>query len=111
MIDKMWSRIFNFEKDRDIFTSDFPVMMSIILLNSVGFFFLDFAIPIIGDQVLHASGTSLGLLFSLILIGHTFSSLFVGAIVDRVNKRYLVTIGSFGRGIAYFVLYYGIQIV
>ncbi len=90
----------------DGFTEDFNSMMKIIRWNSVGFFFLDFLIPIIARQNMIATGLQVGILVSITVIGLMISSFFVGIITDRTkSKKNLILIGSFGRGISYFIIY------
>ncbi len=89
-------------------TSDFPSMINIIVLNSLGFFFLDFLIPFVASQELSAVGIEMGIIFSVSVIGYMISSPFVGIITDRISKKFLVFIGSIGRGIAYFILFFAI---
>lgn len=79
--------------------------MRILVLNSLGFFFLEFILPFIASQELAATGTSMGLIFSVHVFGYIASSALAGAIADRVSKLRLIVIGSFGRGISYLVLY------
>lgn len=92
---------------QDIFTSDFKKMVNTVVYNSLGFFFLDFLIPFIA-MLLDSSGIVMGILFSLRTVGYLISSSFMGFLSDRYKKKILVTIGSIGRGLSYFVFYYGI---
>ncbi|GAI70493.1 unnamed protein product, partial [marine sediment metagenome] len=48
-----------------IITPDFVPMIRIIFWNSMGFFFFSFLIPYVTVQLLGASGTILGLTFSI----------------------------------------------
>jgi len=91
------------------FTPDFNRMIKIAILNTMGFFFLDYLIPVVTSQFLGASGLEIGLIFSVQVLGHTISSFFVGFLTDRVkNKKTLIMIGSFGRGLSYFLLYFAL---
>ena len=91
------------------FTYDFRSMINILMLNSLGFFFLDFLIYYFTSQILNASGLQVGLIFSLNLFGNILSSTFTGIITDRVkSKTKLILIGSFGRGIAYIIFYFAL---
>jgi len=92
---------------QDIFSSDFKKMVNIVVYNSLGFFFLDFLIPFIA-MLLDSSGIIMGILFSLRTVGYLISSSFMGFLSDRFNKKILVSIGSIGRGLSYFIFYYGI---
>jgi len=88
------------------FTADFNRMLRIIILNTMGFFFLDYLIPVVASQNLSASGLEIGVIFSVQIFGHTISSFFVGFLTDRVkHKKTLIVIGSLGRGSAYILLY------
>ncbi|MHA2306067.1 MAG: MFS transporter, partial [Candidatus Hodarchaeales archaeon] len=89
------------------FTIDFKDMVNTITFNSLGFFFLDFLIPLVAIQ-LETSGTVMGILFSLRTFGYLFSSSFVGFLADRYSRKKLVIIGSFGRGCSYFIMYLAI---
>jgi len=89
-------------------TNDFQVMINIIIFNSFGFFFLDFLIPYVASQELGALGAEMGIIFSVTVFGYMISSPFVGAITDRTSKKSLVFIGSIGRGVAYFLLFFAI---
>ena len=91
------------------FTPDFNRMIRIALLNTMGFFFLDYLIPVVASQFLGASGLQIGIIFSVQTLGHTISSFFVGFLTDKVkHKKILIMIGSFGRGFSYFVLYFAL---
>lgn len=89
-------------------TDDFNSMINITIFNALGFFFLEFLIPYVASQELRAAGIDMGIIFSIIVVGYVISSPFVGAITDRVSKKLLIFIGSVGRGIAYFILYFAI---
>ncbi|MFX1444893.1 MAG: MFS transporter [Promethearchaeota archaeon] len=98
-----------FSKNTDKFTPDFNTMIKIAILNSLGFFFMGFLIPVISRQNMNATGLEIGLIVSAMVIGFTLSSAFVGHITDRTkSKRFLIFIGSIGRGISYFVFYISI---
>ena len=91
-------------------TPDFIPMIRIIFWNSMGFFFFSFLIPYVTIKLLGVSRTELGLAFSIQTVGGLFSSPIVGYLTDRVSKKLLVLIGSFGRAIAYILMYMGIII-
>ncbi|MFX0172229.1 MAG: MFS transporter [Candidatus Hodarchaeota archaeon] len=101
-----YPKSYNLEKFR--VTNDFQTMINIIIFNSLGFFFLDFLIPYVASQELGALGAEMGIIFSVLVIGYMISSPFIGAITDRTSKKILVFIGSMGRGIAYFLLFFAI---
>jgi DHA1 family multidrug resistance protein-like MFS transporter len=93
-------------KQDEHFTYDFRSMINILILNSLGFFFLDFLIYFFTSQVLNASGLQVGLIFTLNVFGSILSSTVTGIITDKVkSKTTLILIGSLGRGFAYFILY------
>ncbi len=93
------------------FTSDFNSMIYIAILNSLGFFFLGFLVPVISRQNMNATGLEIGLIVSAMVIGYTISSSFVGIITDRTkSKRFLIFLGSIGRGFSYVVFYISIII-
>jgi MFS family permease len=100
-----------FAVDEDRFTQDFNDMLKIIILNSLGFFFLGFLVPIIAVQNMNASGFQVSLLISLQVFGRTLSGIGTGYFTDRIkNRMALVLIGSFGRGISYFIIYLSVII-
>jgi MFS family permease len=91
------------------FTPDFNRMISIVMFNTMGFFFLEYLIPVVTSQILGASGLEIGLIFAVQTLGHTVSSFFVGFLTDKVkHKKTLIKIGSFGRGSSYFLLYFAL---
>jgi MFS family permease len=97
-------------EDKSIkFTPDFRAMINNLMLNSLGFFFLDFILYYFTSQILNASGLQVGFIFTLHIIGNLISSTFTGFITDKVkSKKRLVLFGSIGRGIAYFFLYFAL---
>ncbi|MFW9901948.1 MAG: MFS transporter [Candidatus Thorarchaeota archaeon] len=95
-----------FKTDLERFTSDFNYMLKIVLLNSLGFFFIGFWIPIIANLSMGATGFQLSLIVSVQVLGRMISGFIVGFITDKIKSRtLLVLIGSFGRTIAYFIIY------
>ncbi|MCY3412995.1 MAG: MFS transporter [Candidatus Heimdallarchaeota archaeon] len=92
----------------DPFTSDFKLMIRLAIFNSLGFFFLDFLIPFIASTVIGASGSQMGVIFSIRTVGYLLLAPFVGSLADRFSKKGLILIGSIGRGLAYFLLYFSI---
>ncbi|GAG75397.1 unnamed protein product, partial [marine sediment metagenome] len=89
-------------------TPDFIPMIRIIFWNSMGFFFFSFLIPHVINQLLEALPTELGLAFSIQMIGGLLSAPLVGYLTDRVSKKLLILIGSFGRATCYILMYIGI---
>lgn len=96
-------------KESEYTTKDFNSMINIVIFNSVGFYFLEFLIQYFTSQQLGASGLQIGLIYSILVVGHILSSTFVGWITDRIkSKTQLIVIGSFGRGLSYFIIYFSI---
>ncbi|MFW9896067.1 MAG: MFS transporter [Candidatus Thorarchaeota archaeon] len=90
------------------FTSDFDSVIFIVIWNSLGFFFVDYIMVYMINQVMNASGVALGLFPAFLTFGGLICSLFIGYLTDHVSKQKLVMIGSFGRGSSYFGLYVSI---
>ena len=83
-------------------------MIRIIFWNSVGFFFFSFLIPFVTVQLLGATGIELGMTFAVQTIGGLISAPIVGYLTDRVSRKLLILIGSFGRAACYILMYLGI---
>lgn len=99
------------KNNTDRYTPDFNTMIKIAILNSLGFFFMGFLIPVISRQNMNATGLEIGLIVSAMVIGYTLSSSFIGFITDRTkSKHFLIFIGSIGRGISYLIFYISIII-
>lgn len=97
------------EKNLERYTYDFKPMIQIVILNSLGFFFLEFILQYFASQQLNATGTQIGLIFSVLVIGNLTSSFFTGILTDRIkSKTKLILLGSFGRGLSYFIIYIAI---
>ena len=95
-----------FKTDDKRFTRDFNNMLRIVLLNSLGFFFISFWTPIIARTNMGASGLQVGLIVVVQVLGRMISGFITGFITDRIKSRtILVLIGSFGRAISYFIIY------
>ncbi len=95
-----------FKVDENRFTHDYNQMLRIIILNSLGFFFLGFWLPIIARSNMGATAFQISLVVVTNVIGRMTSGFIIGFIVDRIKSRTsLVLIGSFGRAIAYFIIY------
>ncbi len=91
------------------FTSDFASMLDLITLNSLGMFFFGFLIPFVVSQQINASGTEMGLIFSMNVIGYMISSPIAGILVDHgISKKKMVLVGSFGRAVSYIILFLSI---
>ena len=94
------------EIDPDRFTADFNRMLKIVILNSLGFFFIGFLVPIIARFNMFATAIQISLIFSIQVLGRTVSGTITGFLTDRLKSRKkLVLIGSIGRGTSYFVIY------
>jgi len=104
--------VFKIKKDKanDKITPDFMPMIRIVFWNSMGFFFFWFLGQFAVIQLFEASPTELGLSFSGQTFGGLVSAPIVGYLTDKMSKKILVLIGSFGRGIAYIIMYIGILI-
>jgi MFS family permease len=102
--------VFNSKKDKhnDKITPDFVPMIRIVFWNSMWFFFFWFLIPQVIWVVFKASGTELGFSFAGQTFGGLISAPIVGWLTDRISKKLLVLIGSFGRGVSYLIMYFGI---
>ena len=97
------------EVDNNIkLTPDFVPMIRIIFWNSIGFFFFSFLIPFVTVQLLGATGIELGMTFAVQTIGGLISAPIVGYLTDRVSRKLLILIGSFGRAACYILMYLGI---
>ena len=97
------------EVDNNIkLTPDFVPMIRIIFWNSIGFFFFSFLIPFVTVQLLGATGIELGMTFAVQTIGGLISAPIVGYLTDRVSRKLLILIGSFGRAVCYILMYLGI---
>ena len=95
-----------FKTDEKRFTIDFNDMLKIVLLNSLGFFFISFWTPVIARTSMGATGIQLSLIVSVQVLGRMISGFITGFITDRIKSRTsLVLIGSFGRAISYFIIY------
>ena len=94
------------EIDKTRFTPDFNQMLNIVILNSLGFFFIGFLVPIIARFNMLATAIQISLIVSIQVLGRTISGTITGFLTDRVkSRRKLVLIGSIGRGTSYFIIY------
>ena len=94
------------EIDPDRFTTDFNQMLKIVILNSLGFFFIGFLVPIIARYNMFATAIQISLIVSFQVLGRTIRGTITGFLTDRMKSRKkLVLIGSIGRGISYFIIY------
>ena len=83
-------------------------MIRIVFWNSLGFFFFWYLIPYVIWVLMEGSGTELGFAFAGQTFGGLISAPIVGYLTDKISKKLLVLIGSFGRGAAYLIMYVGI---
>lgn len=91
-------------------TPDFHPMVQILFWNSTGFFFFSFIIPIITGVLLKATGTEIGLIYSIRVMGGLISLPMAGYLTDhQYSKQAMVLFGSIGRGTAYVILFFAIQ--
>ncbi|MHA1669184.1 MAG: MFS transporter [Promethearchaeota archaeon] len=90
------------------FTSDFDSVVSIVVWNSLGFFFVDFIMIYMISQVWKGPGLAIGLYPAFLTLGGLIPSLAIGYLTDHISKQKLVMLGSFGRGLSYFSLYISI---
>jgi len=96
----------NKEIDSNRFTPDFNQMLKIVILNSLGFFFIGFLVPIIARYNMSATAIQISLIVSFQVLGRTISGTITGFLTDRMKSRKkLVLIGSIGRGTSYFIIY------
>ncbi len=94
------------EIDKTRFTPDFNHMLNIVILNSLGFFFIGFLVPIIARYNMIASAIQISLIVSFQVLGRAVSGTITGFLTDRATSRkILVLIGSIGRGTSYFIIY------
>ena len=96
----------NKEIDSNRFTPDFNHMLKSVILNSLGFFFIGFLVPIIARYNMLATAIQISLIVSIQVLGRTISGTITGFLTDRMKSRKkLVLIGSIGRGTSYFIIY------
>ena len=81
--------------DKDRFTEDLNKMLKIVMLNSLGFFFIGFLIPVITRTSMGATGIQLSLVVSIQVLGRVLGGFTTGIITDRIKTRkILILIGS-----------------
>ena len=94
------------ETDSTRFTPDFNHMLKIVILNSLGFFFIGFLVPIIARFNMAANLIQISLIVSFQVLGRTISGTITGFLTDRAaSRKKLVLTGSIGRGISYFIIF------
>jgi len=99
---------FKLKNDLDKITPDFMPMIRIVFWNSLGFFFFWYLIPHVVWVLMEGTTIELGFSFAGQTFGGLISAPIVGYLTDKVSKKLLVLIGSFGRGAAYLIMYIGI---
>ncbi len=92
----------------EMITPDFMPMIRIVFWNSLGFFFFWFLIPHVILTLIGGTATELGFSVAGQTFGGLISAPIVGYLTDKVSKKLLVLIGSFGRGTSYLIMYIGI---
>ncbi|MFX0076980.1 MAG: MFS transporter [Candidatus Hermodarchaeota archaeon] len=94
------------EIDVNRFTPDFNHMLKIVILNSLGFFYIGFLVPIIAYDQMIATPIQISLLVSFQVLGRMLSGTIAGVLTDRTTSRTkLVLMGSIGRGISYLIIF------
>ncbi|MBY9004357.1 MAG: MFS transporter [Candidatus Lokiarchaeota archaeon] len=96
------------KNEPDKITPDFMPMIRIVFWNSLGFFFFWYLIPHVIWVLMEGTGADLGFAFAGQTVGGLISAPIVGYLTDKVSKKLLILIGSFGRGAAYLIMYIGI---
>ncbi|MHA2394035.1 MAG: MFS transporter [Promethearchaeota archaeon] len=97
-------RLFKVNESR--FTRDYNQMLTIVILNSLGFFYIGYWIPLIARGNMGATAFQISIVTVSWFIGRMISGFITGFITDRIkSKTSLILAGSFGRGIAYFIIY------
>jgi len=76
-----------FKTDEDRFTRDFNDMLKIALLNSSGFFFISFWIPVIASINMGATGIQLGVIVAVQVLGRMLSGFIIGFLTDHIKSR------------------------
>lgn len=95
-----------FKEDKENFTKDFNQMIKIGMINSLGFFFIGFLIPIVARTEMNATAFQISIIVSLNVLVRTFSSVITGYITDKIkSKTNLLMFGSFGRCMVYVIFY------
>ncbi|MHA1452908.1 MAG: MFS transporter [Promethearchaeota archaeon] len=89
-------------------TEDFPQMIRIIFWNSFGFMFYGFMIPYVTSEQFGVDATIIGILIAAQPFGRLLITPLVGYLTDKISKKLLVMIGSFGRTVSYTIFYFSI---
>ncbi|MHA1560963.1 MAG: MFS transporter, partial [Promethearchaeota archaeon] len=89
------------KKDREeLVTPDFKPMLQIIFWNSLG----------ASLEIMGGTGVELGFTVSSLTFGGLITAPIVGYLTDKISKKKLVLFGSLGRGIAYIIMYFSINL-
>ncbi|TFG21435.1 MAG: MFS transporter [Promethearchaeota archaeon] len=83
-------------------------MVQIIFWNSFGFMFYGFIVPYATSEYFEVSASIIGLVIASQPIGRLLITPLVGYLTDKVSKKWLVMIGSFGRTVSYTIMYLSI---
>jgi MFS family permease len=89
-------------------TDDFPQMIRIIFWNSFGFLFYGFIVPYATSEYFQVNATIIGLIIASQPIGRLLITPLVGYLTDKISKKLLIMVGSFGRTISYTIMYLSI---
>ncbi len=89
-------------------TKDFRQMIRIIFWNSFGFMFYGFMIPYVSSEYFTVNASIIGILIAAQPFGRLLITPLVGYLTDKISKKLLVMIGSFGRTISYTIFYFSI---
>ena len=94
------------EEPKAGFSTGFTDFIKVRRLNSPGFFFVTFLIPIVAYETMGAGGPEMGLLFSLQLAGNMIAAPISGYLSNQRSRRgWLIFLGSLGRALSYFMVY------
>ena len=83
-------------------------MIRIIFWNSFGFMFYGFVVPYATSEYFQVNALIIGLVIASQPIGRLLITPLVGYLTDKVSKKLLVMIGSFGRTVSYTIMYLSI---
>ncbi len=89
-------------------THDFASMIQIIFWNSMGFLFYMYILAYITAEYFAVNGKLIGVIIAALPFGRMFVTPLVGWLTDRVSKKKLILIGSFGRALSYITYYFSI---
>lgn len=94
------------QESKSEFSASFTDFIKVRRLNSPGFFFVSFLIPIVAYETMGAGGPEMGLLFSLQLVGNMVAVPISGYLSNQKSIRgRLIFFGSLGRAVSYIMVY------